>query len=437
MDPISDKLFKVIEAELPYREENGGYTKYGDWYGKNVDDSYDFTTAAWCDMLLAWAADQVGVAEYAGQFAYTPAHANWFKQQGAWTTKPEPGAFVFYNWSGSKSVGGISHVGIVEKVSGTTIYTIEGNTEGVHLKRKVRDTNSVVGYGLPRLVKVDGATYEQALAAPATGLTSGAALSLPAPASPPTADTATMLLAGAFMSALVTRRRKTGKQRMRWFPRLLGAGATAAVLWATPAVAFAEAQPYGVDVSNHDQGFDWSADGLSFGIAKASEGTTFTDATFARNWTEIKKNGLVRGAYHFGRPGADPVRQADRFVEVVKKQGLAEGDLLVLDLEVTDGRSAKEVNTWATRWLERVYAATGVKPIFYSSWSFAQTHGDGLGQYPLWVAHYGKAKGELEAPRPWKDWAIHQYASTDHDHNVANLSPQQLRELGYQGQPMG
>ncbi|MFE3451976.1 glycoside hydrolase family 25 protein [Nonomuraea sp. NPDC059194] len=214
--------------------------------------------------------------------------------------------------------------------------------------------------------------------------------------------------------------------------RLVGACvAAAALVWATPAMATAETKPYGVDVSNHDQGFDWGADGLSFGIAKASEGTSFADATFARNWAEIKKNGLVRGAYHFGRPGADPVRQADRFLDVVKKQGLDNGDLLILDLEVTDGRSAKEVNAWAKRWLERVRAATGVKPIFYSSWSFAQRHGDGLGDYPLWVAHYGKAKGEVSAPKPWKEWAIHQYASTDHDHNVASLSPMGLRDLGF------
>lgn len=402
MDPISESLFKVIEPELPYREEAGGYTKYGDWYGKNVDDSAGFKTAAWCDMFLAWAADKAGVAQYTGQFAYTPAHAEWFKQHGAWSTKPEPGAFVFYNFTGAR----ISHVGIVEKVVDGKIHTIEGNTEGVFLKRKIRDTGNVVGYGLPRKVK---ATLEM-----------------------PAGGEASALLAGAFITAIAARKRPRRKHTKRG---LLGACVTAALVWATPAMAMADTKPYGVDVSNHDAGFDWSADGLSFGIAKATEGPAFTDGTFARNWTQIKQNGLVRGAYHFGRPGSDPVRQADRYLDVVKKQGLEKGDLLILDLEVTDGRSVEQVNTWARRWLERVRDATGVKPIFYSSWSFAQTHGEGLGDYPLWVAHYGKDKGEVTAPRPWKSWAIHQYASTDHDHNVAGVSPDQLRGLGYQ--PIG
>ncbi|MEV0583867.1 CHAP domain-containing protein [Nonomuraea sp. NPDC050310] len=207
MDPISDKLFKVIEAELPYREESGGYTKYGDWYGTHVDDSYSFKTAAWCDMFLAWAADQAGVAEYAGRFAYTPAHANWFRQQGAWSTTPEPGAFVFYNWSGPKSVGGISHVGIVEKVAGTKIHTIEGNADGVYLKRKVRDTGTVVGYGLPRLVKVDGATYEQTLAAAATPAATpppavAATPAASAPAPEPTAASAAPASPGSALSPM-------------------------------------------------------------------------------------------------------------------------------------------------------------------------------------------------------------------------------------------
>jgi GH25 family lysozyme M1 (1,4-beta-N-acetylmuramidase) len=186
-----------------------------------------------------------------------------------------------------------------------------------------------------------------------------------------------------------------------------------------------------VDVSTYDRGFRWDGDGLAFGIAKATEGTGRDDATFTRNWTKIRQNGLVRGAYHYGHPGNDPVREADHFVSVVSKAGLQPGDLLMLDLETTDGRSAHQVNQWAKSWLEHVRQKTGVKPFFYSSWSFAQQYGSGLGDYPLWVAHYGRAPGRVAAPSPWKTWTIHQYESTDHDHNVSRLSPEQLRGLGY------
>lgn len=213
---------------------------------------------------------------------------------------------------------------------------------------------------------------------------------------------------------------------------VLAAGAAVAIAVPASSAAAAPAERvHGVDVSTYDRNFDWGGDDLEFGIAKATEGTSRTDVTFTDNWTKIRQNGLVRGAYHYGHPGNDPVREADHFLDVVRKGGLQNGDLLMLDLETTDGRSPDQVNAWAKRWLERVQSQTGVKPFFYSSWYFAQEHGDGLGDYPLWVAHYGKKPGDLRAPAPWKQWTLHQYASTDHDHNVSRVAPDELRKLGY------
>ncbi|SEF59331.1 CHAP domain-containing protein [Thermomonospora echinospora] len=160
MDPIGEKLLDIAKTELGYREKSGGYTKYGDWYGKNVDNNSYFKNAPWCDMFLAWAADKAGVADWAGQFAYTPFHAKWFREEGAWGTKPKPGAIIFFDWSGSKSLDAIDHVGIVEKVEGKTIHTIEGNVDGVHLKRKERTAGTIVGYGYPAKVVVPGRTVE-------------------------------------------------------------------------------------------------------------------------------------------------------------------------------------------------------------------------------------------------------------------------------------
>ncbi|POM24919.1 hypothetical protein BTM25_35580 [Actinomadura rubteroloni] len=156
-DHIGEKLLKVAKKELGYHEKSGGYTKYGDWYRSNVGGGDDyFSTAPWCDMFIAWAAHEAGVVDRVGQFASTIEHATWFKEQGAWGTRPEPGAIVFYSFSGSRSIDGISHVGIVESVKGRTLHTIEGNTDGIYLKRKTRDFSDVVGYGYPAKVK-DGA----------------------------------------------------------------------------------------------------------------------------------------------------------------------------------------------------------------------------------------------------------------------------------------
>lgn len=170
MDAVGQKLLEVAKKELGYSENSSGYTKYGDWYAKHVasGDSY-YSTAPWCDMFLAWAADKAGVQASTGEFAATVDHAKWFQQQGAFGHTPEPGAIVFFSWTGSNSIDDIEHVGIVESVDGTTLHTIEGNTTGGNLMRKTRDTSQAVGYGYPGKVKVAApAPVAQTLAVSAT-----------------------------------------------------------------------------------------------------------------------------------------------------------------------------------------------------------------------------------------------------------------------------
>lgn len=156
MDSIGQKLLAVAKGQLGYHETSSGYTKFGDWYGTHVDKDPSFSTAPWCDMFLAWAAHQAGVEDRTGDFASTPDHAEWFQKQDAWGHSPEPGAIVFFAWSGGKSIGDIDHVGLVEKVDGHTLYTIEANHND-QLGRATRDTSQVVGYGYPSKVKVKAA----------------------------------------------------------------------------------------------------------------------------------------------------------------------------------------------------------------------------------------------------------------------------------------
>ncbi|WP_336205201.1 glycoside hydrolase family 25 protein [Nonomuraea sp. LPB2021202275-12-8] len=217
--------------------------------------------------------------------------------------------------------------------------------------------------------------------------------------------------------------------------RTFRAGALLAMATAVAAVGFtgpahADNFLYGQDVSNFQPQHNWATSGADFGIVKASEGLTFKDSTFARHWKELDKHNVVRGAYHFGHPSNDPVAEADFFLSAVNSQPAKSGDLLALDLETSDGQSTAHVNAWAKKWLERVQAKTGVKPLFYSGYTFADQYGKGLSEYPLWVAHYGKAKGTVSTPADWKSWTIHQYSDNPVDQNVSALTIDQLRALG-------
>ena len=179
MIPEMNEFIELLESELGYSEGANAYTKFGKWYGKNIEFDADYTAAPWCDMFLSWAAHKLGNEEWMGQFAWTVEHARWFKDQDAWGTKPQPGAFVFYDWSGSNSIRGIDHVGVVTRVEGGRIHTIEGNIDGGVAKRKVRETDKVVGYGYPWKIKArldEEAAQREADEAAARTATSGTEL---------------------------------------------------------------------------------------------------------------------------------------------------------------------------------------------------------------------------------------------------------------------
>lgn len=163
MSTTVDKFLSTAVAQIGTKESpaNSNRVKYTAWYG---------LVGPWCDMFLAWVADQTASTDIVGRFASTRAHADWFQRRGRWGHTAKPGAIVFYDFG----AGHINHVGVVEKVvDGRRIQTIEGNTSsgafgsqsnGGMVARRIRSINNVVGYGYPEftapkkvsLIKVTG-----------------------------------------------------------------------------------------------------------------------------------------------------------------------------------------------------------------------------------------------------------------------------------------
>jgi lysozyme len=172
----------------------------------------------------------------------------------------------------------------------------------------------------------------------------------------------------------------------------------------------------GIDVAHYDGTIDWAqvkASGRAFAFAKATEGTTNVDSQFATNWPAMQQHGVVRSAYHFFHANMDPVTQANHFLSVMGT--LAAGDLPpTLDLEVTDNEAAATITANMITWLDAVAAATGTKPILYSSPSFiGGTLGSpaGLEQHAtLWVANWGVSCPDV--PSPFTAFAFWQTSST-------------------------
>lgn len=178
----------------------------------------------------------------------------------------------------------------------------------------------------------------------------------------------------------------------------------------------------GVDVSNWQGTVDFTkvkAAGKRFVFAKATEGTTWTDASYARNKANAIAAGLRFGAYHFARPGSaagDAVKEADHFISVM---GLRHGMLRpVLDLEVSGGLSVTALQSWVRSFLGRVYSRLGVRPMIYTSASFwASNMGSTTwfavnGYSVLFIAHWKVSSPSLPASL-WAGggWTFWQYSA--------------------------
>jgi lysozyme len=170
----------------------------------------------------------------------------------------------------------------------------------------------------------------------------------------------------------------------------------------------------GIDISHYDGAIDWpavKAHGIDFAFAKATEGTTFQDPTFATNWAGMKSSGVIRGAYQFFHPELDPTAQATFFLDFVKQSGgYAPGDIApVADVETTGSQTPATIQANLKTFLQAVKAGTGMTPIIYVGESFAATNlGGAFGAYTLWIASWNQGASCPAIPGGWTTWGFWQ-----------------------------
>ena len=189
---------------------------------------------------------------------------------------------------------------------------------------------------------------------------------------------------------------------------------TQAISAASPTVCATGATVEGIDVSTYQGTVDWptaKAGGITFGIARISDGLNSPDDTFDTNWAAMQSAGVVRGAYQFFEPDQDVNAQADMMI--AKMATLMPGDLApTLDVEVTDNLTPAEIAPNVQQWIDRVASATGRVPMVYTGFYFWRDSvgGSGDGTNPLWVAAYGVSCPQV--PAPWTQWAMWQHSGT-------------------------
>ena len=128
----------IIDAEGNMK----GYTRYGDWYGVEHED--------WCAMFVAFCLNYADVSrsDYPWD-AGCEAFRNNVRSFGAYVSAgdydPQPGDLIFFEDDEYRNQAG--HIGVVERVSDTTVYTIEGNSASeVRCKSYSLNDSNIMGY---------------------------------------------------------------------------------------------------------------------------------------------------------------------------------------------------------------------------------------------------------------------------------------------------
>lgn len=173
----------------------------------------------------------------------------------------------------------------------------------------------------------------------------------------------------------------------------------------------------GLDVSNWQGDIDYAqvkAAGIEVVYIKASEGTTYKDPYFERNYANAKANGLKVGFYHFvTATNVQAARnQAQFFASVIS--GKTPDCKLAMDFEqFRGGISVNEINEISKVFLETVQQLTGKEILIYSNLNDAQRvfSRELANQYPLWVAYWGSESGLLNSTSNWQNWEGWQYTS--------------------------
>jgi len=152
------KLLSYAMDQLGYREGSNNWNKYAAAPEMAQLLGWNAQNQPWCNVFVnacfvACFGLEIGAAmlyqPIGGGSALCRASADFFKAACAWIERgrtPEPGDVIFFYRSGD-----INHMGIVSRVAGGSVVTIEGNSSDSVAERcySVSDT-TIAGYGRPQ-----------------------------------------------------------------------------------------------------------------------------------------------------------------------------------------------------------------------------------------------------------------------------------------------
>ena len=143
----------------------------------------------------------------------------------------------------------------------------------------------------------------------------------------------------------------------------------------------------GMDVSKYDETVDFHAArdaGVVFAFARVSDGINTPDTYFDSNWANMKDAGVIRGVYQYFEPAQNPHTEAQLLLSHIPDFG--PGDLPpVIDVEYLDNLDAGTAFAAVQAWVSDIQAATGRRPLIYTSQRVWDEYNEPALAADLWV----------------------------------------------------
>lgn len=132
MAVTAEQVLDIYRSYLGMNKYSGKHAQMVDDYNKVNPKPVGYTLKMsddYCDAGFTVVFDKAGASNLVGRECGVERHKSIFKQKNIWLglARPQAGDAIIFRWDGNRN-GFAHHIGIVEKVSGDTITTIEFNT---------------------------------------------------------------------------------------------------------------------------------------------------------------------------------------------------------------------------------------------------------------------------------------------------------------------
>lgn len=158
------KIVSIAQSYIGRKEKDGSHKEIIDLYNAHKPLARGYTVKyidPWCATFASTVAIKAGLTDIIPTECGCSAMVELFKKLGSWEENdayvPQPADYIFYDWQDgtnyatTDNTGAPDHVGIVEKVVGTTITVIEGNISDAVGRRTLQVNGRYIrGYGLPK-----------------------------------------------------------------------------------------------------------------------------------------------------------------------------------------------------------------------------------------------------------------------------------------------